>query len=252
MFSKSMLRVLPVITFALPCLALAIMQASAMSVRPVVLDMAVSGRDARASIQVINDGAKPMPVEFEIFKIDLDAKGEKLEKPAGDEFLVFPPQAIVPPGATQVFRVQWAGNADLKTSQSYIFSVNQIPVKLKKEQSGVQLVFNFAVIVNVAPPGGHALLKQVKSEIGKDEHGVRRPVLIVENPGNMHAYLSEASIRIEGGNFRRSIPAADLRQLIGLGLVQPGKRRRFILPVDLPPAVAQITTALEYIPKQAK
>ncbi len=223
-----------------------------MSVRPVVLDMAVSGRDARASIQVVNDGAKPVPVEFEILKIDIDSKGERFEKPAGDEFLVFPPQAIVPPGATQVFRVQWVGNTDLKASQSYLFSVNQIPVKLKKEESGVQLVFNFAVIVNVAPPGGQAVLKQVKSEIGKDEHGVRRPVLVVENPGNMHAYLSEANLKIEGGSFRRSISAADLRQLIGLGLVQPGKQRRFILPVDLPPAVAQITTAIEYVPKQAK
>lgn len=226
--------------------------ADAMSVKPVVIDMAVSGRDSKAAVQVVNDGAKPMPVEFEIFSIDLGGKGERFEKPAGDDFIVFPPQAIVPPGATQIFRIQWVGDAKLEKSRSYIFSVNQTPVKLKKQESGIQFVLNFSVIVNVAPPGGQAFLNQVKAEVGSDEHGVRRPVLVVENPGNMHAYLSEANLRLESGSWHRAIAAADLRQLIGLGLVQPGKQRRFILPVDLPAGTAQISAAIDYVPKRLK
>lgn len=223
-----------------------------MSVQPLVIDMAVAGRDAHSSIKVVNDGTKPLPVEFQILKIELDAKGEKLEKPAGAEFLVFPPQAIVPPGATQVFRIQWVGDADLKKSQSYIFSVNQIPVKFRKNESGVQIVFNFGVVVNVAPPGGQALLKQIKAEIGKDERGIPRPAILVENAGTMHAYLSEASLVLEAGAWRHRISSAELKQLIGLGLVQPGKRRRFVLPIDLPPQVSQISAALEYVPKKAQ
>ena len=71
---------------------------------------------------------------------------------AGDEFLVFPPQAVVPAGATQSFRIQWVGEPNIQKSQSYMFSVNQLPVKRKAGESGVQVVFNFGVIVSVAPP----------------------------------------------------------------------------------------------------
>lgn len=224
----------------------------AMSVQPVAIDMAVAGQNAKASIQVVNDGTKPLPVDFQIFAVDLGVKGERFEKPASEDFLVFPPQAIVAPGATQVFRVQWVGSTELRQSRSYIFSVNQIPVKMAKNASGVQVVFNFGVVVNVAPPGGHAALKQVAAEIGRDDHGIRRPAIVVENSGNMHAYLSQASITLEGGSWRQRLSGSELGQYIGLGLVQPGKRRRFLLPVELPPSVTQVSAKLEYVPKQAK
>lgn len=227
--------------------------ALAMSVTPVVVDMAVAGRDARASISVVNDGTRPLPVEFLIYSIDVGPKGETVEKAAGDEFLVFPPQALVAPGATQIFRIQWVGTPDIKTSRSYIFSVNQIPVKMPAQQSGVQIVFNFAVVVNVAPPGGIADLKHTATGIAPDPKGVRRPAITVENSGTMHAYLSEASIELTGaGGWRKSLAAAELRQLIGLGLVQPGKRRQFLIPVDLPAGVGQVQATVNYKPKKAQ
>jgi len=226
--------------------------AAAMNVQPVVLDMSVAGASSKSSIQVINDSTKPLPVELVVQKLDLDEKGERLKKPAGDEFVLFPPQAIIPAGAAQVFRVQWVGEPELRKSQSYILSVNQLPVKLRKEASGMQVVFNFEVVVNVAPAGGEALLKQIAAEIAKDDHGVRRPAITVENAGTMHAYLSEASLRIESGAWHKSLSASELRQLIGLGLVQPGVRRRFLVPVDVPQGVSQLSMSLDYKPKQAK
>ena len=83
--------------------------AFAVNVQPLALDMVSIGPNSRASIQVINDGAKPMPVEVIIKKLDIGEDGKTSEIPAGDEFLVFPPQAVVPAGSTQGFRVQWVG-----------------------------------------------------------------------------------------------------------------------------------------------
>src|SRR5688572_29825648 len=67
----------------------------AMSVNPTVIDMA-SGSSGRKQITVVNDGAKPLPIEIMVSRIELNENGDTAAKPAGDEFLIFPPQALVP------------------------------------------------------------------------------------------------------------------------------------------------------------
>jgi fimbrial chaperone protein len=221
--------------------------AMAMAVKPIILDMSAAGSKA-SQISVTNDAATPLPVEIVVSRVDLDESGEIKPSPAGDEFLIFPPQAMVPPGGTQVFRIQWVGDPAIKTSQSYIFSVNQVPVKMPEGKSGVQVVFNFACVVNVAPPGGSAAINLVKAGVGKDEKGKPRPELTVKNPGNMHAKLTDATVRLSGGSWSQTLTPDQLRQVMGIGLVQPGKTRRFLLPVDMPDNVSQITATIDYKP----
>ena len=222
--------------------------AEAMSVTPVVVDMTTSGANNRAQINVLNDGAKALPVEIIISRIEVDESGEIVSQPAGEEFLIFPPQALVQTGATQAFRVQWVGDPQIKTSQSYVFSVNQVPVKMPAGQSGVQVVFNFATVVNVAPPSGKSAINLIGTGIGKDDKGTIRPALTVKNSGNAHAKLTDATIKLSSGSWSETLTPEQLRQLMGVGLVQPGKTRKFLLPVDLPNGVNQITASVDYKP----
>ena len=129
------------------CALAGLTPAYAVNVQPLSLEMVSIGTSSRSSIQVVNDGAAPMPVEVVLKKLDIGEDGKTTESPASDEFLVFPPQAVVPAGATQSFRVQWIGAPDIKKSQTYMLSVNQLPVKMKPGESGVQMVFDFGVIV---------------------------------------------------------------------------------------------------------
>jgi fimbrial chaperone protein len=238
------------------CIALAIClvgsclfssSAQSLNVSPITLDI-TTGSQKTGQITVINDGAKPLPVEIMISRIELSENGDTAAKPAGDEFLIFPPQALVPAGATQSFRIQWVGDPQLKQSQSYVFSVNQVPVKMPAGQSGVQVVFNFATIVNVAPATGQSAIDLVSAGIGKDDKGKPRPALTVKNPGNIHAKLTDATIKLSGGSWSQTLRPEQLRQTMGVGLVQPGKTRRFLLPVDLPANVGQVTASIEYRP----
>lgn len=223
--------------------------AVAMSVTPAVVEMTSAGAGTRAMLRVINDAAKPLPVEIQISRVELDANGQQKLTPAGDEFLVFPPQVMVPPGATQVFRIQWLGEPTIPSSRSYIFSVNQVPVKMPKGKSGVQVVFNFATIVNVAPPQGQAAIQVLGSGVGRDPKGKLRPTVTVANPGNVHAKLSDATVRLRSGSWSHTLTPAALQQNLGVGLVQPGKQRRFFLPVDLPQGVSQVVAEVEYRPR---
>ena len=192
----------------LAALAAAILPAApahAMSVTPIVLDMTTAGATNRSQISVVNDGAKPLPVEIVVSRAELDEKGEMTTKPASDEFLIFPPQALVAPGATQNFRIQWVGEPQIPTSQTYVFSVNQVPVKMPEGKSGVQVVFNFATIVNIAPPGGKASIEMLKAAVDKDDKGKSRPALTVKNPGNSYAKITDATIKLSGGAWSETL-----------------------------------------------
>ena len=220
--------------------------AHAMSVSPIVVEMSSTGRHAKSTIRVVNDSTKKLPVEIEISRVELDANGGQKSTPAGDEFLIFPPQAIVAPGATQTFRVQWVGEPVIPESQTYIFSVNQVPVKMPKGQSGVQVVFNFGTVVNVAPPEGSASLQLIKAGIGRDAKNKRRPALTLKNSGNTHARLSDATITLSASGWSKTLTPAALKQSLGVGLVQPGKQRRVLIPVDLPAGVTKIAASINY------
>jgi P pilus assembly chaperone PapD len=252
MLARLRLRLAVLLALALPLGALALASpAFAISVSPLVIDMSATGKAARASLNVYNDGKSPLPVEIRVLRLDLDLDGKAKQTQADDDFVVFPPQAIVRPGATQVFRLQWVGDPALESSRSYTFSVNQLPVKLARAQSGVQVVFNFGVTVNVAPLSASPRLEAVRAEAAAGPKGARRPVLVIENKGERHAYLSDASLTLSAGAWSRTISSAELKQYIGLGLVQPGKKRRFSLPVDLPPEAVNLEARV-MLPKQPR
>lgn len=221
--------------------------ASAMSVTPLSQDMSAAGKSP-AQVEVHNNDAAPLPVEIIVSRMELNEAGETTAQPAGDEFLIFPPQALLAPGATQNFRIQWVGDPRIKQSQSYVFSVNQVPVRMPKGKSGVQVVFNFATIVNVAPASGRSTIDVVSASIVRDDKGKPRPAVTVRNSGNIHAKLIDAAITLSGGSWSETLRPDRLRQVMGLGLVQPGKTRRFLLPVDLPAGVTQLSASIDYKP----
>src|SRR5262245_6014680 len=111
-------------------------QAGAMTVTPTQIEITSLGRSSRGAITVGNDGSDVLAVELVVKRAMLDEAGLPKATPAGDEFLVMPPQALIAPGATQNFRIQWLGEPLLDKSQTFLVYVNQIPVKLPKRVRG--------------------------------------------------------------------------------------------------------------------
>lgn len=219
--------------------------ASAMSVEPLLLDLSTVGKGARQSFKVTNDGGKPLPVEISTFRLELNGDGEQATRLDEESFLIYPAQAMIAPGASQVFRVQWIGEPELAQSQSYRFSVAQVPVKLPEGKSGIQIVMNFGITVNVAPPGGSSDIVVLGAEPVTGKEGKRVTALRVKNPGNIHAYLQRSEIRLSGDGWSAALTSGQIAQTLGLGIVQPGKERRFILPVEVPANISRIEAFVE-------
>ncbi|MFO1113880.1 MAG: fimbria/pilus periplasmic chaperone [Rhodospirillales bacterium] len=159
--------------------------------------MTTAGRDSRSTITVVNTGATTLPVEVNVSRLDLGENGELGLTPDDEDFLVFPPQAMLAPGASQVFRLQWAGEPDLGASRSYALMVNQIPVDSQNGGTVLELVYSVVVYVNVSPLQGDADLRLVRVALITDEHGAHKLELVVENRGNRHHYLSRDRILLK-------------------------------------------------------
>lgn len=219
--------------------------AAAMSLSPTQVEMTSVGKTSQARIVVVNNSAQPLPVEAVVKRANLTEAGLAQASEASDEFLVMPPQAMIPPGGSQVFRIQWLGEPLLAASQSYMLFMNQIPVKFAKTDSRLQVVFSMAAMINVAPPQGEPALRVVEAGVVVDAAGNRRPKLTVENTSNVHALLPRSTIRLAGGSWSETLTPGLLSQSIGIGLVQPGRRRTFILPGRVPPGVSRLQADLD-------
>ena len=223
--------------------------ALAMTVTPMQIEMMSSGRQSRGVITVFNDSDRPLPIEIVVKKASLDERGVPTLSAAGDEFIIMPPQALIAPGATQNFRLQWLGEPLLERSESFFVYVNQIPVKLARRDNDVQLVFSVGVMVNVAPARGEPALNVIASGVVTDGHGQRRPFVTVENPTNIHALFPQSTVRVSSESWSDTISSGELARYIGIGLVQPGHRRRFVLPVTLPDNSTTARCSLKFRPK---
>lgn len=226
-------------------LLLPIVSAAAMTVSPLQVEMTSVGARSRGQVSVLNNSNQPLPVEAVLLRLKLDEAGKAHTSPAGEEFLIMPPQAIIPPGATQNFRVQWLGEPDLAKSESFVLSLNQVPVKLSGP-SAVQVVMGLGVMINVAPLQGMPALKVVSTGVASDKSGKRRPTITVENVSNLHALLPQGTIELASGTWSTTLPPQSISDDVGIGLVQPGQRRKFTLPVDLPAGVTSVQASVVF------
>jgi fimbrial chaperone protein len=223
-------------------------QASAMTVQPVVLDLKTSGQAMSQIITVENSFATPLPVEMRIQALDYAADGlkPKADQKDADELLVFPPQALIQPGQTQSFRVQFVGDPALAKSKHFYVTVAQLPVKLPANQSAIQILYNFQVLVSVAPQGAVPALKIDSAAIGKDANGKPVPQLTLSDRSNAHAYLSAGRLRISANDaagkevYRRTFTGPEIQQTVGFGLVGAGQTRTMTIPAELPPTATRV------------
>jgi fimbrial chaperone protein len=224
------------------CVVAAIMPQTlfAMTVQPVVVDLRTAGRQMSALVTVENSFATPLPVELKVREGKFEAAGLQQTDVESPDLLVFPPQALIQPGQSQSFRIQWVGEPVLSGSKHYFITVAQLPVELPTGQNSIQILYNFQVIASVGANGAKPALKVNTATIEANQAGVGRPVIELQNTGANYGYLADGQVRIVQKDtagrevFRRTYNSSEVQQNLGFGLVPAGQTRRMTLPVDLP------------------
>ena len=225
---------------------------AAMTVQPVVVDMRMTGRQMSAPVRVENNGPNPLPVEVRIVETDFAPDSVGASDRLSDDVIAFPPQAIIPPGETQVFRLQFVGDPGSDRSKHYYAEVAQLPVELPEGQSAIQILYNFQVMVNVASViAGDPVLTIESAEIVQNAEGKNMAAFTVRNSGRNYGYLSSGNLTIRhtdaAGNetVRRTLTGNEIQQMIGFGLVGPEMTRRFVSPVEVGSADGQVEATLQ-------
>lgn len=239
--------------------------AYAMRVSPMVVEMTTAGSGSTARVEVQNLNPGNLTFETRITRIDYDADGVQSETPADGDFLVFPPQGVLPQNARQVVRLQWVGGAELPASRAYYLSINQIPVQFAPSTdpnsagAQVQIVYHIKALVTVAPPKAAPKVEFVSAKPviippkpvpGSTEPpkgaGVPGLAVTVRNTGTRYAMMAGATWTIDGtgadGKSRHLVLAGDaLNRDIGAGYLAPLTGvRTFQVATDTPFANAPI------------
>lgn len=200
--------------------------AQAYQVAPMIYDMKPSGQGASSVIRVNNTDASPITVEIVAEKRLFDENGKESRAPADKEFVLFPPQAVIKPGATQAIRVQYVGPQQLAKSETYTITVKQVPVQLPNDgKSGVQFVFNFSTVANIVPDGAKSKVDAVSLTPEGD-----KLKLTLQNSGNKYANLTSGNVALSGSGFQATISEEEWRKALGTSWILPGGKRVIELP----------------------
>jgi fimbrial chaperone protein len=200
--------------------------AHAYQVSPMIYDMTPSGKGASTVIRVANTNASAITVEVQAEKRLFDEAGKESREPADGDFVLFPPQAVIAPGATQAVRVQYVGAQELDKSQTYTVTVKQVPVKLPNDgKSGVQFVFNFSTVANIVPSGAKPQVEAVS--VAPDGKNLK---LTLKNNGNKYANLALSNVELSGGAFKATVKDEAWRKALGTSWILPGGTRVIELP----------------------
>lgn len=200
--------------------------AHAYQVSPMIYDMTPTGKGASTVIRVNNTNAAPITVELQSEKRLFDAAGKESRTAADGDFVLFPPQAIIPAGATQAVRVQYVGPTTLAQSETYTITVKQVPVKMPADgKSGVQFVFNFSTVANIVPAGAKPVI-----EVASVEPTAKTLKLTLKNAGNKYANLSTSNVELTGGAFKAVVKDEEWRKALGSSWILPGGTRIVEIP----------------------
>ncbi len=238
--------------------------ALAMRVSPMVSELTTAGAGSTARVEVGNVGSVALPFETLITRLDTDANGDLIEVPADENFLVFPPQGVVPVGGRQVVRVQWVGEPKIDVSRAYYLWVRQLPVNVDPSQSqsggsvSVTVLYTMKALVVVAPPGAEPKVQLVSAKpvmaappapkidpkLAQSAPAAPPPSepaleITVVNSGKRYALMSGATWNIAGTDtagkpFTMQLSGQQVADSVGVGYLAPaGGRRTFTVPTGV-------------------
>lgn len=199
-------------------LSAALSVAHAFKVEPLIIELDSIGVGARQSMRVQNNAAAPLTIEASAHRLALDAGGGESLTPADDDIVVFPPLAVVPPGSSQSFQVQYVGDPEIDASQAYRIALDQVPVDLGGSAgSQVGIVASINPLLNVVPPNTRPKLAVTRIEPEGD-----RWQLEIENRGDRFARFSETEWTISAGGRSETLPGIDVQRRADRNLILPG------------------------------
>ncbi len=210
---------------ALVLLSLVSLNVSALQMTPLSIVLKPSGGGAKQSVRVTNETNKPIAVQFSVTTRQ-QINNKEVRKPADKDFMIYPPQTIIPARTTQKVRVEWLGAGNMQKEQAYRLIAEQVHVSLDdKKQAGISMLMTLINGLYVQPNGTKSNV-QVKAV---QPRGNKLAVTLT-NTGTRHQILKYAQVTLKNGGKVLSLKGRDLLGLEGNNVLA-GSTKQFYIPM---------------------
>lgn len=183
--------------------------ANALQMEPLSLVLKPAGAGANQIFSVINESSKPIAVQFSMTTRQQQGDRE-IRLPADDQFMIYPPQTIIPPKTAQKVRVQWLGNSNVQQEQAFRLIAEQVHVALDKEPTGVTMLMKLVGALYVQPSKTQSNVQVNAVQARGDKLSVT-----VANTGTRHQILERATLNLQHGNQVISLKGDQLSGMEG-------------------------------------
>lgn len=226
------------------------------NLEPIQVEFTPSGSLATQSFMFTSTGDKPVAIQLGMVTREISLDGKEINTDADDQFLIYPPQLVIPPGEQQAVRVTWLGDPIPTKELAFRIIAEQVPVDLteltqteKGKTVSVKILFRYVGSVYIKPEGVAPKLVLESASSQKDKAGADQLVLNVANQGTAHRLLQNIKVTVKAGSGQ-SVTLAGDKQLEGIlnENILADSKRQFILPWPKEIPVGPVTATFDTNP----
>ena len=221
-------------------LLLTTFSANALQMTPLSLVLKPSGGGAKQSVRVTNESNKPIAVQFSVTTRQ-QINNKEVRTPADKDFMIYPPQTIIPAKTTQKVRVEWLGAGNMQKEQAYRLIAEQVHVSLDtQKQTGINMLMTLINGLYVQPNGTKSNV-QVKAV---QRHGNQLAVTLT-NTGTRHQILRFATLNLKNGEKVLTLKGKTLQGIEGNNVLAVSTKR-FLIPLPKGYVDGRWTASIKY------
>lgn len=195
----------------------------ALQMTPLSVVLKPSGGGAKQSVRVTNESNKPIAVQFSVTTRQM-INNKEVRKPADRDFMIYPPQTIIPAKTTQKVRVEWLGAGNIPKEQAYRLIAEQVHVSLDdKKQTGITMLMTLINGLYVQPNGTKSNV-QVKAV----QRQGNKLAITLTNSGTRHQVLRFATLVLRNGGKVLSLKGKSIQGLEGNNVLAGATHQYFI------------------------
>jgi fimbrial chaperone protein len=220
------------------------LRAYAFEVQPMRHSLYPANGQNTGLLTVKNTRSKPLPVELVVEKRVFNESGEQTQVPADEDFIIFPFQALIQPGASQAFRFQYIGEQVLPQEVAYTIHVREVPVDLEEGFTGLRYIYSFGVVVYVE--NAEAKSKLSIGTVTREESTLK---IVFQNVGTSFARLTNDRLTLTQGDKTIELEGEMLMSIIDQVVVPPSSTLTATLNLnDLDVAAGDISVSIRETP----
>ncbi|MBB4798245.1 fimbrial chaperone protein [Brevundimonas bullata] len=206
--------------------------AQSYEISPLLAELQPTASRSEQTFRVLNKSDTPIAVEAIIRQRLVSDSGQNLDGEISEDFILVPPQMVVPAQGSQTLRLRWIGEPQLERELPFRMRVRQIPVTFDAPGEGgrVTVAFSYVANIYVAPPGAASDIALTKAEPLESE-GKRHLAITLENRGTKRAVIDKAELQVTGADGATSLAAGSpATEALTTQTILAGASRVFLLP----------------------